>query len=80
VRNVSEGDSVADSGLGSLEGTDRLVHWGNELEEEQKVQFLVMMTTFWRQTQSWLTETAEKFKGLIRSMNREAHGWAAWWS
>ena len=37
MRNVSAGDSVADLGLGSLEGTDRLVHWGNELEEEQKV-------------------------------------------
>ena len=35
MRNVSAGDSVADLGLGSLEGTDRLVHWGNELEEEQ---------------------------------------------
>ena len=48
MRNVSAGDSVADSGLGSLEGTDRLIHWGNELEEEQKVQFLVIMTKFWR--------------------------------
>lgn len=46
MRTVSAGDSVADSGLRSLEGTDRLVHWGNELEEEQKVQFLVMMTKF----------------------------------